>query len=141
MTKTVLSFGLLIAALLALFQLGKYKFFEGDITMEVVVSVAAILFFFIGLYFRKKQLTSKETGLEYGQIDHQKLKELNISDREQEVLQELANGLSNKEIADKLFVSESTVKTHVSNIYTKLKVQRRPQAILKSKEMKLVKNQ
>lgn len=141
MTKTVLSFGLLIAALLALFQLGKYKFFEGDITMEVVVSVVAILFFFIGLYFRKKQLASQEAGLEYGQIDHQKLKELNISVREQEVLQELANGLSNKEIADKLFVSESTVKTHVSNIYTKLKVQRRPQAILKSKELKLVKNQ
>ena len=106
--------------------------------MEIVVSVMAIIFFFIGLYFRKKNL-SKE-GADSHELDHTKIKELGISQREHEVLQELVNGLSNKEIAEKLFVSESTVKTHVSNLYTKLGVNKRPQAINLSKELNLVKN-
>lgn len=138
MNKTVLSFGLLIAALLILFQLGKYRYVQGDVTMEVIVSVIAIVFFFIGLYFRNKWMKKEDGEKVNMSINHEKINELGLSRREQEVLQEITNGLSNKEIADKLFVSESTIKTHVSNIYNKLGVNKRPQAIKVSQEWRLV---
>ena len=65
----------------------------------------------------------------------QKIEELGLSKREYEVLKEIANGLSNKQIADRLFVSESTVKTHVSNVLLKLDAKRRTQAIRVAKQM------
>jgi DNA-binding NarL/FixJ family response regulator len=140
MKKTILVFGLLITALLVLFQLGRYRIFEGDVSSEVVISIAAILFFILGIYFRNKWNHQTETELSpIDKIDYQKINELELSKREMEVLQELANGLSNQEISDKLFISQSTTKTHVSNIYSKLGVNRRSQAILLSKELNLVK--
>jgi DNA-binding NarL/FixJ family response regulator len=139
MKKTILVFGLLIAALLILFQLGKYRVFEGDISSEIVVSVAALAFFGLGLYFRNKWNKDGPQNGNSNRVDHAKISELDLSKREIEVLQELVNGLSNKEISEKLFISESTTKSHISNIYTKLDVNRRSQAILVSKELKLVK--
>ena len=68
------------------------------------------------------------------EIDKEKIEELGLSNREYEVLEQIAQGLSNKEIAEKLFVSESTVKTHVSNLFIKLDAQRRTQAIQIAKE-------
>jgi RNA polymerase sigma factor (sigma-70 family) len=61
-----------------------------------------------------------------------------ISPREQEVLRLIGAGCSNREIADRLSISESTVKTHVGNIYDKLNVNSRVQAITSAKELKLV---
>ena len=139
MKKTILVFGLLITALLVLFQLGKYRMFEGDISSEMVISIAAILFFGLGIYFRNRWNKEEQLPTKDGEIDYAKVNELDLSKREMEVLQELVNGLSNKEIAEKLFISESTTKTHVSNIYSKLNVNRRSQAILVSKELNLVK--
>lgn len=139
MKKTILVFGLLIAALLILFQLGKYRMFEGDVSSELVISVAAILFFGLGVYFRHRWSKEEALPTKNGEIDYAKVDELDLSKREMEVLQELVNGLSNKEIAEKLFISESTIKTHVSHIYGKLDVNRRTQAILLSKELNLVK--
>lgn len=63
---------------------------------------------------------------------------LGISDREYEVLQLLAKGHSNKEIAARLFVSPNTIKTHVARLYEKLDVSRRAMAIQKSKSLRLV---
>ena len=71
-------------------------------------------------------------------IDENKIKELGLSGREMEVLNEISHGLSNKEIADKLFVSESTVKTHVSNVLLKLDAKRRTQAIQIAKELHII---
>ena len=67
-----------------------------------------------------------------------KIEELGLSKREYEVLQEIALGLSNQEIADKLFVSESTIKTHVSNLLIKLDAKRRTQAIRISKSLNII---
>ncbi|BAO75319.1 response regulator transcription factor [Winogradskyella sp. PG-2] len=72
------------------------------------------------------------------EIDHQKIKELDISNREYEVLQKIAEGLSNKEIAESLFLSESTIKTHVSNLLVKLDAKRRTQAITKAKSFQIL---
>ena len=72
------------------------------------------------------------------EINHEKISELEISKREYEVLKEIALGLSNKEIADKLFLSESTIKTYVSNLLVKLNAKRRTQAIQKAKILQII---
>jgi ATP/maltotriose-dependent transcriptional regulator MalT len=66
------------------------------------------------------------------------LTQLGLTSREQQVLLEICQGLSNREIADKLYVSENTVKTHVSNLLVKLQVKRRTQAIQVARELNLV---
>lgn len=63
---------------------------------------------------------------------------LGLSSREMEVLQLMAQGLSNQEIADKLFLSVPTVKTHSSNLFFKLDVKRRTQAIEKARQLKII---
>jgi len=72
------------------------------------------------------------------EIDHKKIASLGLSKREYEVLGEIVQGLSNKEIAEKLFVSESTIKTHVSNVFLKLDAKRRTQAIQIAKELRII---
>lgn len=136
MKRTILVFGLLILALLILFEISKRTYLSGDTSIEIIIAVIAIVFFFIGIYINKKSL-NKITPLAK-EVNHKKIKELNISNREYEVLCQIAKGLSNQEIANKLFVSESTIKTHVSNILVKLNAKRRTQAIQISKELQLL---
>ncbi len=128
MKKTVLVFALLILALLLLFQMSKYALISNDLEVEILIAIIAIVFFFVGIYINKKSLR-KATLVTSGTVDHQKIKDLDISNREYEVLKKIAEGLSNKEIADTLFVSESTIKTHVSSLLLKLNAKRRTQAI------------
>jgi len=71
-------------------------------------------------------------------FDASALERLGISKREHEVLALISKGLSNQEIADKLFVSLNTVKTHSSNIFQKLGVSRRTQAVQRAKELRLI---
>ncbi|HMC00031.1 MAG TPA: response regulator transcription factor [Flavobacteriaceae bacterium] len=136
MKKTIIVFALLIFALLLLFQLSKYAMISGNLDTEIVVAIIAVVFFFIGVYLNKKSL-HKPVNVSV-EIDHKKIKELDISNREYEVLQAISEGLSNKEIADKLFVSESTIKTHVSNLLIKLNAKRRTQALQIAKELQII---
>ena len=136
MKRTILAFGLLVVALLILFKISKHTYLAGDTSIEIIIGLIALVFFFIGIYINKKSL-NKNTSVSK-EVNHKKIKELNISNREYEVLCEIANGLSNQEIANKLFVSESTIKTHVSNILVKLNAKRRTQAIQISKELQLL---
>lgn len=106
--------------------------------MEVVVAGIALLFLLIGFLLSRRSSTPGTNASEETKIDQRKIEELGISSREYEILQEIAKGLSNKEIAEKLFVSESTVKTHVSNLFTKLDVKRRTQAIQQAKSFKIL---
>jgi len=137
MKKTVLVFGLLILALLLLFQFSKYALISSNLKTEAVIAVIAIAFFFVGIYINKKSL-NKTKAIPATEINHEKIKELEISKREYEVLQKISEGLSNKEIADKLFLSESTIKTHVSNILLKLNAKRRTQAIQIAKQLQII---
>lgn len=106
--------------------------------MEVVVAGIALLFLLIGFLLSRRSSGETINTSEEKEIDQQKIQELGISSREYEILQEIAQGLSNKEIAEKLFVSESTVKTHVSNLFSKLDVKRRTQAIQQAKSLKIL---
>jgi ATP/maltotriose-dependent transcriptional regulator MalT len=71
-------------------------------------------------------------------VNSQKLEELEITPRELEILELIAKGLSNREIAEKLFVSENTVKTHSSRVFDKLGAKRRTQAVQLGKEFGLI---
>jgi DNA-binding NarL/FixJ family response regulator len=136
MRKTILVFGLLILALLLLFQLSKYAVVFGHLDIEIAIAVIALLFFFIGIYINKRSLNKKT--LPITEIDLEKIKAFDITDREYEVLQSISEGLSNKEIADKLYLSESTIKTHVSNLLLKLNAKRRTQALQIAKELQII---
>lgn len=136
MKKTVLTFALLILALLVLFQISKYTLVNGDLNIEIVMAAIAIIFFIVGIYLNKRSLHKNVST--NGEIDFEKIDALDLSKREYEVLKEISLGLSNKEIGEKLFVSESTIKTHVSNILVKLDAKRRTQAVQIAKEMHII---
>jgi len=136
MKKTILVFGLLILSLLILFQFSKYALISSDLKIELVIAIIAIVFFFVGIYINKKSLNKTEVSSE--EIDHKKIKDLEISNREYEVLQKISEGLSNKEIADALFLSESTIKTHVSSLLVKLNAKRRTQALQIAKSLQII---
>ena len=101
-----------------------------------VVAIIAVVFFFVGVYLNKISLHKPlETSIE---INHKKIEELEISKREYEVLQSISEGLSNKEIGERLFLSESTIKTHVSNLLLKLNAKRRTQALQIAKDFQII---
>lgn len=108
----------------------------GSMSIELLIALVALIFLFIGFYLNKR--SPAKVPMVTKEIDLEKIKTLGISDREYEVLQQLSKGLSNKEIAKALFVSESTIKTHVSNLFVKLDAKRRTQAIKKAKEFQIL---
>ncbi len=117
-------------------QLGKYVLVQNSSSAEWIIAGIAIAFFFIGILINRKS-QQKET-LKAGKASSRQLSELGLSKREYEVLIHLSEGHSNKEIADLLFVTESTIKTHVSNILLKLDARRRTEAIAKARELDLI---
>ena len=136
MKKTVLVFGLLILALLILFQLSKFSVISGDLKIETIIAIIAIVFFVIGVFIHKKSILKMPVSDKT--IDKQKIEELEITPREYEVLKYISEGLSNKEIGEKLFVSESTIKTHVSNLLVKLNAKRRTEAVKIAKQYQII---
>lgn len=136
MKRTIFIFAALVIAVLCLLKLSKYAYISGDISIEIGIAIIAMAFFGIGLYINRNSHPKKPLSPEKSSV--KKIAQLGLSKREYEVLQEISVGLSNKEIADKLFVSESTIKTHVSNILVKLDAKRRTQAVQKAKEFQII---
>lgn len=138
----ILRFGLLAAALLTLMQLSKYTLFFQSGRNEVLVAGFALLFLAFGYYLSRLMVKPAPTPSgepivpkEAGESNRTALLEaLGISKREYEVLQLLDRGLSNQEIARTLFISESTVKTHVSRLLSKLGARRRTEAVRLARE-------
>ena len=141
MRKTVILYGLSLAALIFLLKLLQYRFLVRDLSLEFYMGLLALLFTSIGIWAGLK-LTRKKTVLipapSNFTLDSTRLEKLGISKREHEVLELMAHGLTNQEIADKLFVSVNTIKTHTTNLFSKLDVKRRTQAIQKGKELMLI---
>ncbi len=136
MKKTIFVFSALIVSLLVLFKISTYSYTSGNSRIELVISGIAILFFGIGWYINRRSASKKNIEPEVINLD--KLDDLGISKREYEVLVQIAKGLSNKEIGDTLHLSESTVKTHVSNLLVKLDAKRRTQALQRAKELNII---
>jgi len=137
MKHTILVFGGLILACLLLFRVSEYALVSGDLKVEIILAVTALLFLGIGLYLRRST-PAVVTPSPAGEINKEQLKSLGLSDREYEVLGHIAAGLSNREIAETLFLSESTIKTHVSNLLSKLDAKRRTQAVERARLMGII---
>jgi len=140
MTRTIILYGMALAALITLLKFLEYRLFVRDLSMEFYVGIVAIMFTILGVWAGLK-LTPRKTIIITNpnfQFDETRLERLGISKREYEVLELMAKGHSNQEIADKLFVSLNTVKTHSSNLFLKLDAKRRTQAIQKAKELNLI---
>ena len=139
MRKTVFIYGLAMAALLGLLKLIEYKYFVRDIPLEFYIGSVAVMFTALGIWAGLR-LTRPKIIKVAGPFerDDAALKRTGISGREFEVLELIAAGLSNQDIADRLFVSTSTVKTHVSNLLAKLDASRRTEAIARAKEMRII---
>ena len=147
MKQVVIAFGILISALLVLFKIAKYQYFTSGYQMEIWIAAFSILFFGIGVIIsRKMSRTSTNVPADPQpqrdsvpfEVDTAQISRLGISKREFEILQLINEGLSNQQIADKLFVSENTVKKHVSNLFFKMDVARRTEAIKKAKGLKIL---
>lgn len=140
MTRTIILYGLSLAVLIFFLKFIEYRFLVRDLSMEFYVGAVAIFFTVLGVWAGLK-LTRNKTIIITNpafQFDQARLDSLGISKREYEVLELMAKGLSNQEIADRLFVSLNTVKTHSSNLFLKLQVSRRTQAVQKAKELQLI---
>ena len=139
MKRTIIIYGLVLAALVFVMKFLEYRLLIRDLSTEFYVGLVAIFFAALGVWAGLK-LTSKKVvivGPEFI-LNQLELQRLEISKREHEVLDLMAQGLSNQEIADKLFVSVNTIKTHSSNLFLKLQVSKRTQAIQKGRELRLI---
>lgn len=143
-------YGLAGGVLLALLKVLEYKHFVHAYPTEIYGGLVAALFTCLGLYFglrwarTREVVVVKEVEVRVPgpaapfAVDAERLKDLGITPREHEILGLIAAGLSNREIGERLFVSENTVKTHSSRLFDKLGVNRRVQAVLKGRELGLI---
>ena len=145
----VLLYGICGGLLIAFLKFIEYRFIIIEHSIEIYGGLTAILFAGIGIWLGLKLTGKKEVVLikevpvpvpsrEPFSVNEVKLRDLGITKREHEILALIAEGLSNREIAEKLFVSENTIKTHSSRLFDKLSAKRRTQAVQIGKELGLI---
>ena len=142
MRKTVLLYGLLGGVLVAVLKLIDYRYLVLEHSLEIYGGLVAAVFSGLGIWLGLKLTRPKEIVVVREAwpfvVNRAKLDALGITPREHETLTLIAAGLSNREIAEKLFVSENTVKTHSSRLFEKLNARRRTQAVQIAKESGLI---
>jgi DNA-binding CsgD family transcriptional regulator len=147
MKKHILIYGVCGGLLIVLLKLIEYRFLVIERSLEIYGGLIAVMFASVGIWVGLKLTKPKERVLirevqvparEPFILDQAKLQQLGITAREFEILQLIAGGMSNREIAEKLFVSENTVKTHSSRLFDKLSAKRRTQAVQIAKELRLI---
>lgn len=144
MKRTVLVYGLVGGLLIAVLKLVEYRFLVVEHSLEIYGGIVALLFAGLGIWLGLK-LTRKVVVREVPVpadapfvVDAAQQAQLGITPREMEILGLIAAGLSNKEIAAKLCVSENTVKTHAASVFEKLDAKRRTQAVQLAKQAGLI---
>jgi NarL family two-component system response regulator LiaR len=147
MKKHILIYGLCGGLLIVLLKFVEYRFLVVQHSIEIYGGLIALLFAVLGIWLGLKLTKTKETIVvrevrlpaeQSFTLNEVRLRELGITRRELEILKLIAGGLSNREIAEKLFVSENTVKTHSSRLFDKLSAKRRTQAVQLGKEFGLI---
>jgi two-component system, NarL family, response regulator LiaR len=143
--KTVLLYGILGGVLIATLKLVEYRFLVLEHSLEIYGGLVALIFsalgIWLGLKLTRTKVLVREVPVPVGgpfARNESRLQELGITPRELEILEAMASGLSNREIAQKLFVSENTVKTHAARLFDKLSASRRTQAVQRAKEAGLI---
>jgi len=147
--RHIILYGFLLAVLVFALKWLQWKFLIVDNSLEIYTGLIAIFFTILGIWVAT-QLTKPKVhtvvvekevliaSANESTVNETELKKLNLSSREYEVLQLLAKGYSNAEIAESLFLSLSTVKTHASNLFVKMDVKSRTQTIEKAKRLKII---
>jgi DNA-binding CsgD family transcriptional regulator len=149
--KTILLYGILGGVLITVLKVTEYRFLVVEHSVELYGGMIALLFSIVGIWLGLKLTKTKETVVvkevevlvhvpppETFTVNADRVRELGITPRELEILTQIAAGLSTREIAEKLFVSENTVKTHSSRLFDKLNAKRRTQAVQIAKEAGLI---
>lgn len=129
-------YAILMAALVLALKYLEYRYTIRNLSVEIYIGLVAGLFSLLGIWVGTKLIGRKKSPTL--PIDQDQIEALGISPRELDVLQLIAEGLSNQEIADRLFISLPTVKTHSSRLFEKLRVQRRTQATIKTKALGII---
>lgn len=151
MKKQILVYGLVYGICGGLLIVGlkliEYRFLVVEHSVEIYGGLTALVFASLGIWLGLK-LTRKEEVVVVKEVavlttqpfalNEQRLRELSITRRELEILELIAQGMSNREIGEQLFVSENTVKTHSSRLFDKLNAKRRTQAVQIGKEFGLI---
>ena len=146
MKKHILIYGVCGGLLIAALKVIEYRFLVVEHSIEIYGGLVAAVFAGVGIWVGLKLTKKRETVVvrevpvpaQPFSVNQTRLQELGITRREHEILELIANGLSNREIANKLFVSENTVKTHSSRLFDKLSAKRRTQAVQIGKEKGLI---
>ena len=146
MKKHILIYGLCGGLLIVALKLIEYRFLIIEHSIEIYGGLIAAVFAVVGIWLGLKLTKGKETVVvrevpvpaQPFKVNETRLQEFGITRREHEILELIAHGLSNREIAEKLFVSENTVKTHSSRLFDKLSAKRRTQAVQIAKETGLI---
>jgi len=146
-SKHILTYGLLGGALIALLKLAEYQSLVVERSVELYGAIIAAGFAGLGIWLGLRMTRARET-IVVREIkvpasatfvrDSSRLESLGVTPRELEILELIASGLSNREIADRIFVSENTVKTHSSRLFDKLGAKRRTQAVQFAKQAGLI---
>jgi two-component system, NarL family, response regulator LiaR len=146
MTRQVLLWGAAGGVLIALLKLIEYEHFVHEYPSEMYGGLVALIFTAIGIYLglkwtrMKEVVIVKEVPVPAGPfvLNETNLRDVGLTQRELEILGLIAQGLSNREIGERLFVSENTVKTHSSRVFEKMQVNRRVQAVQRGKDLGLI---
>lgn len=142
LNKKTLLFAISFGAILIVLKSIEFFFLRYMFTLETYLGIIAFIFLVLGIYFgsklgKRKSFSAQNVPTTFTLTINDSI-ETDLSTRELEVLINISQGLSNQDIADKLFVSINTVKTHTTNIYSKLGVKSRTQAVSKAKKLNLV---
>lgn len=130
MKKAIIASILLFAGSIVVIQFARYSYTQTALIFEWLAVLALLAFVLISIWVSGKYFfTSKNENRTLRKSNVEVATEFGISKRELEVLHLVAEGFSNKQISEKLFVSESTIKKHISNIFSKLNAKRRTEAI------------
>ena len=147
MARQVALYGAVGGVLIALLKIIEYKHFVNEYPSEIYGGLLALIFTALGIYFglrltkAKQVVVVREVPVRMDGpfvLNAEQLKDVGLTPREHEILALIAQGLSNREIGEKLFVSENTVKTHSSRLFEKMQVNRRVQAVQRGKELGLI---
>ena len=147
MRRHVLLYGLLGGVLIAGLKLIEYRWLVVEHSLEIYGGLVAAIFASVGIWLGHRLTRRRETVMVREVVvptpatfarDERKLESLGITPRELEILELIAQGLSNREIAERAHVSENTVKTHSSRVFDKLGARRRTQAVQLGKELGII---
>lgn len=136
MRRTLILYAAVLGVTVFVWQWVESQFMARRITTEVYIFLIGVAFTILGVWLGRVLTPRRESDV--FALNEAALRSLGITKREYAVLEQLASGQSNKEIAAALHVSPNTVKTHIARLYEKLEVGQRVQAVQKAKELHLI---